>query len=471
MMLSEIKNRILSSIEGGGFQDLCDSLLYAEGYKGIFQLGMKAGTLKTTIGNPDTYFRSESGKYIFVAYTTEQKNIDKKIKEDIEKCLDKEKTGVEVKDIEKIICCHTSSTLKAGDDKDLRTLCSSQGVTLVLYGIDEIANKIYRDYQYLAKDKLNLPIDSSQIFPLEEFIRRYDFANRMNAPLTTVFMHRENEKENVLEALKTERVLIVMGNAGVGKTRLAVEAAKEYQEKSGCRLFCIKCNHMPIMEDLCRYISGAGKYLIFVDDANELAGMGHLLEYIIRNDDRYDVRIIATVRNYISQSLINEIRKVIEPKCIPVPKFTDGEIREFIKTNLKIQNTAYLNQIEKIAKGNPRIAYMAGKLAAEKKDLQSIMNVEGLYKSYYSCFLESTEILTDPNLSLTAGIVSIFNTVYFESLDRIEDIFAVIGITKEEFVANVYSLYGMEYVEIKFEKVARISDQCLSNLCCIMLSL
>lgn len=100
-MLSEIKSRILSSLEGGGFQDLCDSLLYAKGYKDIFQLGMKAGTSKTTIGNPDTYFIGESGKYIFVAYTTEQANINKKIKEDIKKCLDKDKTGVEVNDIEK----------------------------------------------------------------------------------------------------------------------------------------------------------------------------------------------------------------------------------------------------------------------------------------------------------------------------------------------------------------------------------
>lgn len=70
----------------------------AEGYEDIFSLGMKAGTLKTTIGNPDTYFRTKSGKYIFVAYTTEQTNIYKKIEEDIKKCLDQEKTGVNVKD-------------------------------------------------------------------------------------------------------------------------------------------------------------------------------------------------------------------------------------------------------------------------------------------------------------------------------------------------------------------------------------
>lgn len=332
-----------------------------------------------------------------------------------------------------------------------------------MYGIDEIANKIYRDYQYLAKDKLNLPIDSNQIFPIEEFIRRYDSSNGMNAPLKTVFLHRKKEKEKILETLEKERVLLISGKAGVGKTRLSLQVAREYQEKSGCKLLCIKCNHMPIMEDLCRYISGAGKYLVFVDDANELAGMCHLIEYVIKNDDRYDVRIMATVRDYVRQSLFNEISRVIEPKCIPIPKFTDWEIREFIKLNLKIQNTVYLNQIVKIAKGNPRIAYMAGKLAIEKKDLRSIMNMEGLYKSYYNCFLESTNILTDSKLSLTAGIVSIFNTVNLENLDRIQDIFDVIRMTKEEFVTNIYSLYDSEYVEIKFEKVARISDQCLSN--------
>ena len=39
---------------------------------------MKRGTLKTTIGNPDTYFRKENGKYICVAYTAQQSDIFKK---------------------------------------------------------------------------------------------------------------------------------------------------------------------------------------------------------------------------------------------------------------------------------------------------------------------------------------------------------------------------------------------------------
>lgn len=462
-MTSTIKSCILSTLEGGGFQDLCDALLCAEGYEGIFSLGMKAGTLKTTIGNPDTYFRSKSGKYIFVAYTTEQTNINKKIKEDIEKCLDQEKTGVDVKDIEKIICCHTSSTLKAGDDQTLRELCSSYGIELELYGIDRIADKIYRNYQYIAKDKLNLSIDSNQIFPIGEFIKRYDNSNGRTAPLTTTFLYREKEKKEILETLGEKKVIIILGKAGVGKTRLAIEIAKEYKEKSKCKILCIKCNDQPIMEDLSRYISVEGKYLIFVDDANELVGLSHLVEYAIRDDKRYDIRIIATVRDYARKSVINETEKLADLKCFAISKFTNQEIRDFVKTNLKIENSDYIEQIVRIAGGNPRIAYMAGKLAIEKSDLRSIANMEELYKSYYSFFLETTTILTDIRLCLSIGIISIFNTIDLENLDRIQDILDVVEITKEEFDANIHFLHSIEYVEIKSERVAKVSDQCLSN--------
>lgn len=462
-MTSKIKSLILSTLEGGGFQDLCDTLLCAEGYEDIFSLGMKAGTLKTTTGNPDTYFRSKSGKYIFVAYTTEQTSINKKIKEDIEKCLDQEKTGVSVKDIEKIICCHTSSTLKAGDDQALRKLCSSHGIELELYGIDRIANLLYRVYPYIAKDKLNYPIDSNQIFPIEEFIKQYDNSNGRTAPLTTTFLYRENEKKEIFEALEKEKVIIILGKAGVGKTRLALEIVKKYQKENNCRILCIKCNHLPIMEDLSRYISTAGKYLIFVDDANELVGLSHLIEYTIKDEDRYDIRIIATVRDYACKSVINEAKKLVNVKSYVISKFSNQEIQEFIKTNLKIENNDYIEQIVRIAGGNPRIAYMAGKLAIEKNDLRSIANMEELYKSYYGFFLETTTILTDLRLCLTAGIVSIFNIIDLENLDRIQDILNIVGMDKEAFTTNIHSLHSMEYVEIKSERVARISDQCLSN--------
>lgn len=101
--ITDIKVKILE-LAPAPFQEFCDTLLSKMGYGAIHGLGMKAGTGNTTIGNPDTYFRKENGRYVFVAYTIQQTCIFSKLKEDIEKCLDTSKTGLDVSQIEEIVC-------------------------------------------------------------------------------------------------------------------------------------------------------------------------------------------------------------------------------------------------------------------------------------------------------------------------------------------------------------------------------
>lgn len=84
--ITDIKRRILE-LAPASFQEFCDTLISKQGYGAVHGFGMKAGTGNTTIGNPDTYFRKENGKYVFVVYTIQQTNIFSKIKEDIDKCL------------------------------------------------------------------------------------------------------------------------------------------------------------------------------------------------------------------------------------------------------------------------------------------------------------------------------------------------------------------------------------------------
>ena len=223
-MLTDVKRRILE-LEGGAFQEFCDAFLVRKGYERILELGMQSGTMKTTIGNPDTYFRSKYGKYIFVAYTTQQNNIFGKIKDDIDKCLDKEKTGIEISDIEEIVYCHTSSNLTVGQDKQLHELCEEKGILLELYGVDRIANEIYFNYKTLAKDMLGLSIDTNQILDSGEFVLQYN-SNEMAAPISTIFQFRENESKDIFTALDVNKVVAIYGKAGVGKTRLAIEVAK-----------------------------------------------------------------------------------------------------------------------------------------------------------------------------------------------------------------------------------------------------
>lgn len=461
--LTNIKDKI-NQLEGGAFQEFCDQYLARNGYDGIFELGMKSGTMKTTTGNPDTYFKSKSksGKYIFVAYTTQQTSINNKVEDDIMKCFDKSKTGIDICDIEEIICCHTSSTLDAGKDKALHEMCEKEGVLLSLYGIDRIANDVYQYFPVLAKDFLGISIDTNQISDIGEFINKYD-SNEMAAPLLTTFQFRENELKNVIDAIETNKVVVVFGKAGVGKTRIVIEASKRFSEQNEYRLLCIRSNDLPIFEDLTAYIPTPGNYLVFIDDANELNGFKHVLRYLNMVEQGYKIKIIATVRDYARKYVINQVNEFTIPQKIEINKFNDDEIRRFLEENLEIRNDLYLDQIVKIAEGNPRIAFLAGKLAKDNQKLESIQDATQLYEMYYGKHISTSIISTNEKVCLSAGIIAFLHTVNLEYLDKLQPVFDILYMTKDEFIANLELLHDMEYVEIYYDKVARISDQCLSN--------
>lgn len=459
--LTSIKDKI-KQLEGGAFQEFCDQYLARKGYDGIFELGMQSGTMKTTTGNPDTYFKSKSGKYIFVAYTTQKSNINTKIEEDIMKCLDKSKTGINICDIEEIICCHTSSTLDAGKDKSLHEMCELSGVLLSLYGIDRIANDIYQYFKFLAKDFLGISIDTNQISSISEFVSRYD-SNEIAAPLETKFQFRDNELKNVIEAIDINKVVVVFGKAGVGKTRVVIEACKIFSEQNKYRLLCIRSNDLPIFEDITSYIQVPGKYLVFIDDANELNGLKHVLQYLNLEQQGYNVKIIATVRDYARKHVVDEIKGVSIPVKIEIGKFSDKEIKEFLEENLEIKNDLYLEQIVNISEGNPRIAFLAGKLAKENQKFQSIQDATQLYEVYYGKYIHKNIISTDRKVCLSAGIIALLQTINLEYLDKLKPVFDLVHMSTDEFVENLRLLHGMEFVEIHYDKVASISDQCLSN--------
>ncbi|WP_074580754.1 PhoH family protein [Streptococcus gallolyticus] len=457
--ITDIKRRIIE-LGPAEFQEFCDTFLSKKGCGNVHGYGMKAGTGKTTKGNPDTYFRKENGKYAFVAYTMQEQGIYSKIKEDVEKCLDISKTGIETADIEEIICCHTSSNLNAGDDKKLHDFCEEQGVHLTIYGVDEIANQVYSFYPSLAT-YLGLSIDTNQILSLDDFVIQCD-ANGMSAPLRTNFRFRISEKEKIINALLENNVVVVTGKAGVGKTRLALEAIKEFSNSNGYKLLCVKNNNLSLYEDLVSATEQRGKYLFFIDDANELAELSHVLEYVTKGYLGYEVRIIATVRDYAKGNVISEIKNYVNPYITMIEPLKDDEIISFLDENLGIKNLNYIEKIVKISKGNPRMAYMAGKLALEKETLSAIKDVSQLYDAYYRKYVDNA-LGEDNDLCLTAGILAVINTVILNDLSALQGIFKYYGISNEVFTRKVRQLSQLEVVEIHLNQVASLSDQCLAN--------
>lgn len=459
--IESIKQKILQ-LDAGSFQNLCDSYLYKIGYPNIVSLGGEAGTRKTTLGTPDTYFIASNRKYVFVEYTTQKTNLFAKIKDDLEKCLDMSKTGVPHNKISEIIYCHTSSNLTPLQDSEIKVLCEDIGIKLTVIGIDKLAEDIYLFHHNLSRDFLGISISTGQIQSYDDFINSYN-SNRMAAPIDTPFLFREKEFKNIGDAYLKTDVVILNGSAGTGKTRLALHYVKNHPNANNEKVYCIHSNALPIYEDLKLFIDRPGNYFLFIDDANQLSGLPHIIRYISMKPEGYNVKILITVRDYALQKVIKDVREIISYEIVNINVFSDDEIKKLLETSLGILNQEYQERIIRIAEGNARIAILAGKVACNSNRLDSINDVSQLYEDYYGSSLEDNQLLANKNMCITAGIVAFLEAIHLEHIDAFLPILQERGLNRDGFIENVHMLHELEIVDICNDKAVRFSEQCLSN--------
>lgn len=460
--LTDIEQRI-KQLEGGKFQKMCDAYLSSKyGYSNFVALGSQAGTNKTTKGTPDTYYKTIDDKYVLVMYTTQTTgDVFTKIFDDIKSCFDEDKTNLKCTDISEVIYCHTSSNLNAGQDKQLNEYCKERNVLLQLIGINQISFDLYTQYHIITRDFLELPIGTNQILPYSEFINSYN-TNAMAAPLDTEFQFRDEEIEEINAALTSSSVVILTGQAGVGKTRLALECASKFITQHGYNLFCIRSNHLPIYEDLEVFIGKPGQYLLLIDDANQITGLNHIIQYAVKPG--HNVKMIVTVREYAKKDVILDINQIVRPHIVGVSTLTDTEIESLISATLSINNKIYLDSIVRIAEGNARIAILAGRLAKEAGRLDAISDASQLYEKYYGKYLDDNQLLkTDKKLLAAAGIIAFFESLHLYHLGTLQTIFEHIGITADDFKEKICLLHALEIVDLCNDKAVRFSEQCLSN--------
>ncbi len=459
--IESIKQKILQ-LDAGSFQNLCDSYLYKIGYPNIVSLGGEAGTRKTTLGTPDTYFIESNGKYVFVEYTTQKTNLFAKIKDDLEKCLDTSKTGVPHDKISEIIYCHNSSNLTPLQDSEIKALCEDIGIKLTIIGIDKLAEDIYLFHHILSRDFLGISISTGQIQSYDDFINSYN-SNRMAAPVDTQFLFREKEFKDIGAAYLKVDVVILNGSAGTGKTRLALHYVKNHPDANNEKVYCIHSNALPIYEDLKLFIDRPGNYFLFIDDANQLSGLQHIIRYVSKKPEGYNVKILITVRDYALQKVIKDVCEITSYEIVNINVFSDNEIKKLLETSLGILNQEYQDRIIRITEGNARIAILAGKVACNSNRLDSINDVSQLYEDYYGFSLKDNQILVNKNICITAGIVAFLEAIHLEHIDAFLPILQEKGLNRDDFIENVRVLHELEIVDICNDKAVCFSEQCLSN--------
>ena len=443
-------------LEGGAFQKLFDEYLYKKyKFKNIQTLGVQTGTNKPTKGTPDSYVLTDDGRYILINYGSVSSQPAKKIQDDILSCFDKAKLSLSEDKIKKIICGHCSTNISIDQFSSIKE--SIEGVEVELIGIDTLSHDLALIYPHIAKDELGIPIDTNQFFDVEDFVRAYD-ANGINAPLDCDFFYRESEISEVYNSVNDNRVTILTGPSGIGKTRLALEVCQKKDEEE-VKVYCIKSNGNMLYEDIRYYISGPGKYLIFFDDANMVVSLDNVLDTILTLSAGYEIQVLITVRDYARDRVISSVSKYVQPNIIEIERFKDDEIEEILKNDLGILNPYYLRKITEIANGNIRLAFLAG-IRSIEYGYPAIKNAEDIFKNYYGRVIDDAKLTKDDIMMLffiaVAGPVKGVENQLFNILKESYGN----EIVEKDIVENLYSL---ELVDWFKNEITKISDQSLGN--------
>lgn len=460
--LQSIENA-LSSINEVVFQELCDCFLALRNanYSVLSRVGSQCGKQKSIIGTPDTFLLLPNGKYIFVEHSTNITAGISKLKKDIQKCIDSEKTGIPVNEISEIILC-LNFNLKPNETKELSDVLNETRIRLTIITLDSLAIELHLNHRDLAHEYLGLTLDTGQIVSIEKFISEYNRASKgISTPINNIFLYREDELKELKEGIHSKDFIILTGSPGVGKTKLALEGIKSFlNENMNFQAYCVSYKHHTLLDDLFQYLDKDKNYLLFVDDANRIDAFNQITSFY-KTSRKSKLKIVITVRDYAFQE-IDILCDEFNPKLMHLVKFSDEQIVEIIKQKpFEILNPDYYKEIVRIADGNPRLAIMTSLLAKDKQNIYALSDVSDLFESYFSTFIKDDgEFAKDLNIKCL-GLIAFFYTIPYKDKETVSLLLSHFHIDYASFIEAIDKLDKLELVEIQFEHV-KIPEQNLS---------
>lgn len=469
MYNKEIIQNNLSTIGSNTFQKLCTDIIIYKHRADLLSIeatGSQIGKNSTIKGVPDIYFYTKDQKFVFIEATTQKTSLKKKFIDDINGCLKKcNEKQISILDISSIYLMFTHR-ITANLETKIREEFKSYRFEIKFISIDLIVDDLMH-FPFLLQDYLDISLNIGYIVPLNYFTYNYDKKkNRFATPIDNPFYNREKELHEIKNKIVNNNILILKGDAGVGKTKLAIEAIDCFcKDNRSYKSYAIGGHQSTdVTNDLYNRILKEKNVILLIDDANQKkSSLNHILNSVYRNTSA-NIKLVLTVRQYAFQEIINSLNEIeFTPSIYTVNKFTREEISNIISnTPFLIKDRKTQERILDISKGNPRLAIMGARAINQNQGSELFIDTLSLYDQYFNKAIAELERTIKERMLMTVlGLVSTFNTIKLEfEDDTTKKICEVFDLNFKDLKQVIEELEEKELLEvhIKFKR-AKICEQ------------
>lgn len=312
--------------------------------------------------------------------------------------------------------------------------------------------------------KYERKLSTKQILTLNEFIDNYQY-NKFATKLDIDLFGRKTEIDDIKVKLNENNLLLITGKPGIGKTKVVIESIKEYIENSSYVLVCLINRKADSFDDINSFFNGNKRYLVFIDDVNRIQNsLDYLIQLYPQKIADGTIKIIMTVRDYAKDKVLSLFEdRSFSYKELEIYNLEKEIINQIVKKNFNINNTSYLDRINYLSKGNPRLAVMIAEIARKEDNLNSINDISAIYDEYYKSLNTEVNLFENKELMKVLSIISFYRTVDKSNEIQVNQIEEIFEIKINHFWENVVELDKLELVDLYENEVVKISDQILSS--------
>jgi len=262
------------------------------------------------------------------------------------------------------------------DDEDKENIANflRTHIDITLKEFEELLKKEIREVSEEKQKSIREQLDQfsklltrllveNPLIPLEEFERRAE----IEPLLKYEFVGRESELEGLRKFLESDKkVFLLTGDGGVGKTRLAIEFAREVAKRKVSNgnwdVYFIDQDRefkYPVVSN----VLGNRNTLLILDDASRYRNRDRVIGFIQNPPEGRNIKLLLIDRPIFKGFIINEVKE--RGMSVEELQIGGGDISSFIERNFEIRRED-AERIQKESEGNFVIAIFLAEYYRDK---------------------------------------------------------------------------------------------------------